>query len=81
MSPPRSGAVATASLWLGVAALPLLFVCALGLPCGLAAIATGVVALARGPRVPGVVGRAAVGVALGVLALVGGIVLISRPDG
>ena len=67
----------TTSMVLGIVAVPALLFFALGLPLGLAAAATGVVALTRGERGAG---RALAGVALGLLAIAGGVILIARRD-
>jgi hypothetical protein len=70
----------TVSLILGTAAVPALLLFGLGLFLGIAAVVTGVVALVRRDRAPGDPKRAAGGVALGLLALAGAVVLIARPD-
>jgi len=71
--------LAVISLGLGAVAIPTLFCFGLGLPMGLAAVVTGVVSLLRG-RGGGDAGRAAAGIALGLVALVGGAILVLRPD-
>ncbi|MGN9909805.1 hypothetical protein ACTMTJ_19855 [Phytohabitans sp. LJ34] len=74
--------LAVVSLGLGAVAIPTLFCFGLGIPLGLAAVVTGVVAFARERGRPGGgAGRAAGGVALGLLALAGAAVLVLRPDG
>jgi hypothetical protein len=65
------------SLALGVVSLPMLFVCMLGLPLGVAAIAAGGVGLAR--REPART-TALAGIVLGLLAVAAAVVFIVRPD-
>jgi hypothetical protein len=80
MSPSPEGDEAGLGLLafsLGIASIPGLFVCFLGVPLAVAAIVTGGLALARGrPRS----GKAVAGVVLGLIALAGAVVLIARPD-
>jgi hypothetical protein len=75
---PTLGVVA---IGLGAVAIPTLFCFGLGIPMGLAAVVTGIVAFVRDRgRVQGERSRAVGGVALGLLALAAAALLVLRPD-
>jgi hypothetical protein len=73
--------LAVVSLGLGAVAIPTLLCFGLGIPMGLAAVVTGIVAFTRERRRPGSAASQAVGgIALGLLALAAAAALILRPD-
>lgn len=78
---PSGSALGQAAMVVGIVAIPLLFVFGLGGLAGLVAIGFGVGDFRNAARGrPSSRGKAMVGIGCGLLAMIGAVVLIARPD-